>query len=148
MTRWLVSSLAVAALASPTLSRAADRQLPPPPNARVEAISSGSVLLRWDGARAGDVVYRVYANGRTVGVTSNLTFTDTGLRPGAEYCYEVVAVDAVGRESARNAAVCAAVGTSPARPPPEPREPPAPASEPPSDDDPALPPARERSALS
>ncbi len=64
------------------------------------------IVLTWDQSSDNVAVtgYNIYRDLGTnpVGVSSLLTFTDTGLAQGTTYSYEVTAFDAAGNESARS----------------------------------------------
>jgi len=64
-----------------------------------------SITLSWT-ASTDDVAvtgYKVYRNGTILVTTTNTTYTDTGLTPGTNYSYTVVAYDGTGNNSAQSA---------------------------------------------
>ncbi|MEO6059570.1 MAG: alpha-amylase, partial [Candidatus Limnocylindria bacterium] len=86
----------------------ADTEPPPTPSGAVVAIvSDAAVVLAWDPVAAEDLFrYEVQraddAGGpyRRVGVATEATFTDTGVRAGSTYFYTVVATDTSFNQSA------------------------------------------------
>jgi chitodextrinase len=88
-------------------------QLGPPSDLRVRRVSSTNVLLQWEPSEQAGVLYRIYAQGaRVVGLTAASTYTPSG-RLGAEpSCFQVAALDAQGRESAKSNEACAASGSA------------------------------------
>jgi chitodextrinase len=78
-----------------------------PTNLQGTATSSSSVGLTWTASTDNVAVtgYRVYRGGASIGTTSQLSFTDSGLAPSTQYTYTVLAYDAAGNESAQTAGV-------------------------------------------
>jgi acid phosphatase type 7 len=81
----------------------ADHEAPTTPTGLLaEAIGSTSVRLSWTGSIDDTAVagYTIYRDGSAIGVTSDLTFTDSDVSPSTRYAYAVDAFDAAGRRSA------------------------------------------------
>ena len=78
-----------------------------PANLKTTA-TSGSVALNWDESREASVRgYQVFRDGALLSTVLDSEFTDATVIDGVTYSYTVIAVDAVGRESASSAAVTA-----------------------------------------
>lgn len=73
------------------------------------AVTSSSVALSWKASTDNVSVsgYDVYRDGAKVGTTTNLSYTDTGLKASTAYKYTVVARDSAGNSSAASTAVTA-----------------------------------------
>ena len=56
--------------------------------------------------------YRIYRNGTSVGTSASLSYSDTGLTQGTEYCYTISAYDEFGNESAPSDQGCATTDVS------------------------------------
>ena len=78
-------------------------------------ISTSQINLAWEGStdNVGVAGYRVYRNGKQIATTSNISYQDTGLRPGTLYTYRVAACDAVGNISAKSTSVTKKTQPSP-----------------------------------
>jgi hypothetical protein len=83
---------------------------PTTPKVAVTARSSTAIGLSWDASNA--TSYRVVRNGRQVGTTASLAYTDTTVRPTTFYRYRVVAVGAAG-QTATSATVTVASSPPP-----------------------------------
>jgi fibronectin type 3 domain-containing protein len=78
-----------------------------PSDLRIRRLSATSVFLQWEPSESPGVLYRVYGQGKVVGITGTSTFTPSG-RLGAEpSCYRVSAIDKAGRESPKSNETCA-----------------------------------------
>jgi prepilin-type N-terminal cleavage/methylation domain-containing protein len=68
------------------------------------------ITLNWDSPldNGGSAIqyYKIYRGGTYIASTTNLTYTDTGLTNGTQYCYYVRAVNSVG-ESPQSNTACA-----------------------------------------
>jgi len=77
----------------------------------VLANSASQVTLYWNASTdmggSGLAGYRIYRNGVLIGSTASMTYTDTGLSAGTQYCYSIVAYDNAGNASSGSASVCA-----------------------------------------
>jgi|GEM_PF-3991113 len=73
-----------------------------PTDVAATAVSQSQIDLKWAAATddIGVAAYRVSRNGAEVGVTTGLSWTDTGLAPATSYNYTVAARDAKGKWSA------------------------------------------------
>ncbi len=73
-----------------------------PTNLRVLNGGTTELVLGWNAAVDNGTVteYRVYADGNLLGTTPGLTLAHSGLTPGSQHTYEVVAKDAAGNLSA------------------------------------------------
>ena len=73
----------------------------PPVNLQADA-TSDRVVLTWDtddsGNRRPAVFFRIYRGGTPIGTSNSEAFTDSDVRVGEEYVYEVTGVDILGRE--------------------------------------------------
>ena len=93
--------------ASACTTTADPSQLTSPSDLRVVRSSATVVMLQWEPSEEPGVLYRVYSEGKSVGLTKSNTFTPSGRLGGKSNCYRVAAVDAQGRESPRSNEVCA-----------------------------------------
>jgi len=79
-----------------------DNEAPTPvSNLLVNNLSQTSLTLRWQAAsdNVGVVGYRIARDGVIQATTKSLSYDDNGLRPGIQYTYTVVALDAAGNQS-------------------------------------------------
>jgi chitodextrinase len=82
-------------------------ELGAPSDLRVRRLSPTSLFLQWEPSESPGVLYRVYAQGKEVGITGANTFTPSG-RLGAEpNCFRIAAMDREGRESPKSNEICA-----------------------------------------
>ena len=76
----------------------------------VSVDSSTQITVGWNSATdtggSGLAGYQVYRNGALVATTTAISYTDTGLPPGTQYCYTVVAYDNAGNNSSVSAQAC------------------------------------------
>ena len=81
-----------------------------PQDLQASGISESAIVLNWspstDNVRVSK--YNVFRDGAMIGSSPTPTYTDTGLQATTSYVYEVSAVDRIGNESARSAAVIGA----------------------------------------
>ena len=73
------------------------------PTLTATAASSSSINLSW--TKSSSATYTVYKNGSPIATISGTTYTDTGLNPDTQYCYQVKAVK--GSESKTSNEDCA-----------------------------------------
>ncbi len=80
-----------------------------PQNLRAEAASSSSIKLAWAAStdNVGVTGYRIYRGGVFLRAVNELSAVDDRLNANTRYCYQVLATDAAGNESARSAEQCA-----------------------------------------
>jgi fibronectin type 3 domain-containing protein len=97
----------------PPPARPAPRFVSPPATPlglRATVQSASEVVLAWnpstDPAPAPAKAYELFERDRPVGTVTEPRYVVRGLRPAAETCYSVRAVDAAGRHSTRTAMVC------------------------------------------
>jgi hypothetical protein len=66
-----------------------------------------TISLSWTGSTDDVAVtgYKIFRGGTQIATTTNTTYTDTGLTPGASYSYTVAAYDGAGNTSAQTTAV-------------------------------------------
>lgn len=78
-------------------------EIPPatPANLVASDATVNAIVLTWDAATDDVAVtdYRLYRNGVIIATQAELSFTDTGLRYGRSYNYQVTARDQAGNES-------------------------------------------------
>lgn len=77
--------------------------LRPPPFVSAFAISSTEIDLIWGPAFGTSQVpsgYQVYRDGKPIGTTTHLSYSDTGLKPARSYTYTVRAMAGGHRRSA------------------------------------------------
>ncbi len=91
-----------------------------PRDLTARAVSSSHVILAWHlpAAQASGVRFLVYRNGRNIGSSATLRFSDLHARPSTTYSYKVTALGALGaRSGPSNVAriVTPAAGDSPRR---------------------------------
>lgn len=74
----------------------------------VSGTTSSTVNLTWTESsdNVGVAGYRVYRNGGLVATATGTSFTDTGLSPMTNYCYQIAAVDAGENESEKGSGAC------------------------------------------
>jgi CubicO group peptidase (beta-lactamase class C family) len=74
-----------------------------PKNVVAQEISVSTVRLSWTASTddVGIAGYRVYRDGRKIGVTLNTSYTDAGLSPSTTYTYAVSALDGVSHEGSK-----------------------------------------------
>jgi hypothetical protein len=67
------------------------------------------IRLAWDASfdNVGITGYKVYRDGQPITAVTGTVTTDTGRLPQTQYCYEVSAYDAAGKDSARSKQACA-----------------------------------------
>ena len=82
-------------------------QIASPSDLRVVRASPTIVLLQWEPSEQKGVLYRIYAQGKSVGLTNGNTYTPSGRLGAKPDCFRVAAVDAEGHESPRSNEVCA-----------------------------------------
>jgi cytochrome c553/chitodextrinase len=72
-----------------------------PPNLTAQVTTDQQVRLQWDAAidNKGVVKYRLMRNGRLLGMTDRLVYTDETVKTGQSYTYTVKAEDAAGNIS-------------------------------------------------
>ncbi len=98
---------------------------PPPPPADTTApaspagvvamaLSDSTIGLSWSASPEASR-YHVLRDGLPIGSTSETQLGDTGLAGQTRYCYQVVAADAAGNESARSDSACATTNAPPPR---------------------------------
>ena len=93
---------------APACATTADpSQIASPSDLRVVRASPTIVLLQWEPSEQSGVLYRIYAQGKSVGLTNGNTFTPSGRLGAKPDCFRVAAVDAAGRESPRSNEICA-----------------------------------------
>lgn len=82
----------------------------------VEAVSPRAVALKWKPSPDPGVVYAVFWDGeKRIGSTRFFTYKVDGLKPGQRRCFQVAAVDELGRSSPMTWPVCASTpATAPA----------------------------------
>jgi chitodextrinase/uncharacterized membrane protein YgcG len=100
----------------------ADTQAPTVPTGLAKgAATETSVTLAWQPSTDNVALagYGLYRNGSTVGTTTGLTYTFTGLACGTSYSFGIDAVDAAGNRSA-TASLTASTSACPPPPPPPP----------------------------
>jgi chitodextrinase len=78
-----------------------DSSPPSPPTGLKATPADTSVSLTWNASsdNVGVTGYRILRNGSQAGTSATTSFTDTGLTPGTNYTYTVVATDAAKNES-------------------------------------------------
>jgi uncharacterized protein (DUF1800 family) len=77
---------------------AGGRRLSAPKRPKVAKLGPAAVTLRWTAPKgAKPAVYQVVRNGRVLGRTTRLSFTDTHVKAGSTYRYAVRGVDKHGR---------------------------------------------------
>ncbi|WP_182914175.1 glycosyl hydrolase family 8 [Paenibacillus sp. 1011MAR3C5] len=78
-----------------------------PANIKGTALTHQSIALSWDASTDNEAVtgYAIYRDNVKVGDTSGTTYTDSGLKLGTSYSYEISAYDARDNESGKSAAV-------------------------------------------
>jgi len=80
-----------------------------PTRVTATAVGSYKINLSWNPSsdNVGPVEYKVYRDGIIVATTANITYSDTGLAPDTEYCYDLAAFDVAGNVSVASEEVCA-----------------------------------------
>ena len=73
------------------------------PTLTATAASSSAINLSW--TKSSSATYTVYRDGTSIATVSGTSYTDTGLNPDTQYCYQVKAVK--GSESKTSDEVCA-----------------------------------------
>ena len=95
-----VTTLAVTDTSAPTIANAV----------MVSADSSSQITIRWssssDTGGSGVAGYQVYRDGTLVGTTTANSYVDSGLSPGTQHCYAVVAYDNAGNHASASAQAC------------------------------------------
>jgi endonuclease/exonuclease/phosphatase family metal-dependent hydrolase len=87
-----------------------DNNPPSVPAPTATAVSSNQIDLTWSASSdpgSGVAGYNVFRQGTPIATTTGTNYSDTGLAGGTLYCYNVDAVDNVGRVSTRSPDVCA-----------------------------------------
>ena len=81
-------------------------------------ISHDEATLTWTAATDDNAVvgYEIFRDGASIGATSDLTYTDTGLAPDTIYRYTVTAVDPSGNSSAESGAIDVTTASAPVVP--------------------------------
>jgi len=74
--------------------------------------STSQINLTWT-ASAGATGYKIYRSGTLLKSVTTTNTSDTGLKSGTQYCYQVTAYDATGSESAQSTQSCATTTTVP-----------------------------------
>jgi len=82
-----------------------------PANLSAKVMTSSQINLTWNPAadNSGSVKYKIFRGGALLKVTASTSYLDSGLIPGAQYCYTVSAADSAGNESARSNQACATI---------------------------------------
>jgi hypothetical protein len=73
---------------------------------RVQRLSPTSVVLGWEPTEGKRVTYKIYAQGKLVGLTRKNTYAPSGLIAAAASCFRVTVVDDDGKESPKSDEVC------------------------------------------
>ena len=85
----------------------------------VSVNSTSQVSIAWNASTdPGGVVYRIFRDGMLVtrAVTTATSYTDSGLTPGTQYCYTIVAYDAAWNDTSPSAPACATTQSNPVSP--------------------------------
>ncbi len=78
---------------------------PAPPTVTSAGFQVAQIAWTPDTDNVGVAGYHLYRNGTLIDTINGLSFTDTGLTPGASYSYTLAAFDAAGNVSAHSAAL-------------------------------------------
>lgn len=79
-----------------------------PTNLTANAVSSSQINLSWTASTSTDVIgYAIYRNGTKVSAVNGVSYSDTGLSSGTNYCYTVKAFDAAMNYSPDSNQACA-----------------------------------------
>jgi hypothetical protein len=83
-----------------------------PQNLSAVAVNDTEIKVSWSASTDDGVVrgYRLSRNGILIVDTANTDYSDVGVSPTSQYCYEVVAYDAGGNQSGVSATSCVSTG--------------------------------------
>lgn len=86
----------------------------PPTNLTATAIDHEQINLSWTAPSGTVGYYKVYRNSSSVGTTSAVSYSDTGLSPSTTYTYHVSAIDSYGIETNKSDSATATTQAAPA----------------------------------